>query len=431
MPDTVSRSSPRRLRHSFVLALLATTAAAALLGGCTRGPVFGNDAAGNPPSAARLAGEPDPSAQGAIAQWAGAYAKNPQDPRMALGYARALKAIGSKDQALEVLKTAYQTAPTGEVAGELGRLALDMGRLDIAKTTLQVAEAQGVRDWKTLSAQGTLRAKQGHNAEAEQYYLAALQLQPDAVSVINNLALAFALDNKVDKAEELLRNAVKNGHEDKRVRQNLALVLGLQGKYDEARQLASVDMSATDARANVAYLRNMLTQPTQVASLDRDGPDEVDAVPDAERAPGEDWQPFAAKGSVKSPKPMANAEPVKPQAKPVHLAAAPQAAQPQVAQSPAAQPRVAQASKPQTSAPVAPVSSKQPAQPAAVVASAPAAAPVSQPAPSATPSRVAALLPAETGSSSFAKTPVQAANAQAKGPQLAPAAVTLLRDNLQ
>ena len=412
MPDTVPRSRPR-LRHSFVLALLATTAAAALLGGCTRGPVFGNDAAGNPPSAERLAGEPDPSAQGAIAQWAGAYSKNPHDPRMALGYSRALKAIGSKDQALEVLKTAYQTSPTGELAGELGRLALDMGRLDIAKATLQVAEAQGVRDWKTLSAQGTLRAKQGHNAEAEQYYLAALQLQPDAVSVINNLALAFALDNKVDKAEDLLRNAVKNGHEDKRVRQNLALVLGLQGKYDEARQLASVDMSATDARSNVAYLRNMLTQPTQVASLDSDGPDEVDAVPDAERAPGEDWQPFAAKGSAKSPKPVANAEQVKPQAKPVHLAAAPQA------------------SKPQTSTPVAPASSKQPAQPSAVVVSAPAAAPASQPAPSAAPARVAVLLPAETGSSSFAKTPEQAANAQAKGPQLAPAAATLLRDNLQ
>jgi Flp pilus assembly protein TadD len=412
VPDTVPRSRPR-LRHSFVLALLATTAAAALLGGCTRGPVFGNDAAGNPPSAERLAGEPDPSAQGAIAQWAGAYAKNPHDPRMALGYSRALKAIGSKDQALEVLKTAYQTSPTGELASELGRLALDMGRLDIAKATLQVAEAQGVRDWKTLSAQGTLRAKQGHNAEAEQYYLAALQLQPDAVSVINNLALAFALDNKVDKAEDLLRNAVKNGHEDKRVRQNLALVLGLQGKYDEARQLASVDMSATDARSNVAYLRNMLTQPTQVASLDSDGPDEVDAVPDAERAPGEDWQPFAAKGSAKSPKPVANAEQVKPQAKPVHVAAAPQA------------------SKPQTSTPVAPASSKQPAQPSAVVASAPAAASASQPAPSAAPARVAVLLPAETRSSSFAKTPEQAANAQAKGPQLAPAAATLLRDNLQ
>ena len=58
------------------------------------------------------------------------------------------------------------------------------------------------------------------------------------MSVTNNLALAYALDGKADKAEELLRKAVASGHEDKRVRQNLALVLGLQGKFDEARQVA-------------------------------------------------------------------------------------------------------------------------------------------------------------------------------------------------
>ena len=204
---------------------------------------------------------------------------------MALGYARALKAIGSKEQALEVLKTSYQTAPTGEVAAELGRLALDMGRLDIAKATLQVAEAQGVRDWKTLSALGTLRAKQNQHAEAQQYFLAALQLEPNAVSVINNLALSYALDNKVDRAEDLLRNAVREGHEDKRVRQNLALVLGIEGKYDEARKVAQVDLPESDAKANMAYLRNMLTQPTAVASLDTGGRDEVDAVPNGKGGP--------------------------------------------------------------------------------------------------------------------------------------------------
>ena len=118
-----------------------------------------------------------------------------------------------------------------------------MNRLDIAQQTLKVAEAQGVKDWKTLSAQGTLRAKQGQHAEAQQYYLAALQEQPDAVSVINNLALSYALDGKAEKSEELLRKAVASGHGDKRVRQNLAMVLGLQGKFDEARQVASVDMT--------------------------------------------------------------------------------------------------------------------------------------------------------------------------------------------
>ena len=57
-----------------------------------------------------------------------------------------------------------------------------------------------------------------------------------------------------------------SGHEDKRVRQNLALVLGLQGKFDEARKVASLDMSDQEAKSNMAYLRNMLSKPTQFAA---------------------------------------------------------------------------------------------------------------------------------------------------------------------
>ena len=179
----------------------------------------------------------------------------------------------------------------GEIAAELGRLALDMGRLDIAQQTLKVAETQGVKDWKTLSAQGTLRAKQGQHAEAQQYYLAALREQPDAVSVINNLALSYALDGKPKKSEELLRKAVASGHEDKRVRQNLALVLGLQGKFDEARQVASADMTEQEAKSNTTYLRNMLSSQAQFAAAKSDGANDV----------GDDnWEPFAANHAASS-----------------------------------------------------------------------------------------------------------------------------------
>ncbi len=146
-----------------------------------------------------------------------------------------------------------------------------MGRLDIAKYTLQVAEAQGVHDWKTLSALGTLHAKAGEHSEAQRYFLAALKAQPDAISVTNNLALSYALDGKADKAEQLLRNAVASGPDDKRVRQNLALVLGVQGKFDEARKIASSDLPEADAKSNMAYLKSMLSAPTSVASL---GPDD-------------------------------------------------------------------------------------------------------------------------------------------------------------
>ena len=113
-------------------------------------------------------------------------------------------------------------------------------------------------------------------------------MQPDAVPVINNLALSYALDGKANKAEDLLRKATASGHEDKRVRQNLALVLGLQGKFGEARQIASSDMKDTEAKASMAYLQNMLDKPTRMAALP---PDESD-----EDSTGDEWAPFASAG---------------------------------------------------------------------------------------------------------------------------------------
>ncbi len=182
-----------------------------------------------------------------------------------------------------------------------------MGQLDIATQALKTAEAQGIDDWKTLSAQGTLRAKQAQYAEAEQYFLAALQKEPNAISVTNNLALAYALDGKADKAEELLRKAVASGQGDKRVRQNLALVLGIEGKYDEARQIASVDMGEQEAKANVTYLRNMLTSPNAFASAK---PDDNAALASSQDDDG--WQPYDTSASEVAPVRAAAATPPSP-----------------------------------------------------------------------------------------------------------------------
>jgi Flp pilus assembly protein TadD len=282
-----------RFRGSLGLALLASAAASGMLGACTpKNPLAA------PPSAQFAAGETTDGAM-AVTRWAEAYAKRPQDPRVALGYARALKGIGSKDKAFDVLKTAHQRdRNNGELASELGRLAIDMGRLDVAKASLEAAEAQGSRDWRTLSAQGTLHAKQGEHGAAQQYYLAALQQEPDAVSVINNLALSYALDGKADKAASLLRKTVAAGNADRRVRQNLALVLGLDGKFDEARQLASVDMPAANAQASMSYLRNMVSAPGNVAALDEAA---------GEPLGGDDWQPYAEESGQSAKAATANA----------------------------------------------------------------------------------------------------------------------------
>ena len=197
--------SSSRARPCAVLALIATAAAGLLLSGC-----------GTTEGLFSLKSLPEENVQMSASQavtatqeWAAAYAKNPEDPRNVIGYARTLKALGSDDKALEILKTAFQASPTnGDIAAELGRLALETDHLEIAKPALELADQQGVHDWSTLSALGTLRAKEGQHDQAQRYYLAALENQPDALSVINNLALSYMLDGKAQNAEELLRKAV-------------------------------------------------------------------------------------------------------------------------------------------------------------------------------------------------------------------------------
>ncbi|HMK41561.1 MAG TPA: tetratricopeptide repeat protein, partial [Methyloceanibacter sp.] len=125
--------SSSRARPCAVLALIATIATGLLLSGCgTTEGLFSLKSL--PEENVQLSAS---QAITATQEWAAAYAKNPEEPRNVIGYARALRALGSDDKALEILKAAFRTNPTnGDIATELGRLALEMNHLEIAKPAL-------------------------------------------------------------------------------------------------------------------------------------------------------------------------------------------------------------------------------------------------------------------------------------------------------
>ena len=186
------------------------------------------------------------------------FAKAPRDPDKAVTYARALKAIGEKRQALAVLQQAASfNGNHRALNSEYGRLALEFDQVTLALRLLEAADDPANPDWRVISARGTALAKQGNYREAIPLYERALTLVPNQGSVLNNLALAYAMEGNADKAEPLLKRAAAAG-EDTRVNQNLALVLSLQGKYDEARTVASRDMPADKAAADVDYLRRIV-----------------------------------------------------------------------------------------------------------------------------------------------------------------------------
>jgi Flp pilus assembly protein TadD len=72
--------------------------------------------------------------------------------------------------------------------------------------------------------------------------------------------MSYVLTGDLPSAEKLLRQAVAAPGADSRVRQNLALVVGLQGRFDEAEKIAGEELAPEQAKANIAYLREMLAQ---------------------------------------------------------------------------------------------------------------------------------------------------------------------------
>ena len=146
---------------------------------------------------------------------------------MALAYAKALTADGRFQQALAVADNA--TDPLAPY-------------------------------WEALSVRGAIYDQLGEHAAARQDYQQALLLAPGEPSLRANLGLSYAMTGDLARAEAELRHAVALPNASSQVRQNLALVIGLQGRFSEAQAIYAAELPPEEVAANMAYIRQMLSQ---------------------------------------------------------------------------------------------------------------------------------------------------------------------------
>jgi Flp pilus assembly protein TadD len=244
--------------------LLVVVGGGLLAGGCSQmGSAQALLTAAQAPSLAEAAAPPAQDGrtelQKATEYWGKAYAKDPRDAKTAINYAKNLKAMGEKQQALAVMQQASIYHGTNRALNaEYGRLALEFDQVSLAQKLLEQADDPANPDWRVISARGTVLAKQGIYKDAIAHYQRALTVAPNEASILNNLAMAYVALGEPDKAEPLLKRAAAAGSRDGRVNQNLALALSLQGKYDEAKVAAGHDLSADKAAANVDYVRSIV-----------------------------------------------------------------------------------------------------------------------------------------------------------------------------
>ena len=188
--------------------------------------------------------------------WVEAYAKNSHDEKAIIGNARALEAEGGKDKAFSLLQqAAIYNSDSKLIASEEGRLDLDWGQTPLAERLLTRANDPAGPDWHILNALGTIPAQRGNKPIARAYFEKAAKLAPREPSVLNNLALTYALDDDPARAEGLLRQATAAGSDTIRERQKLTLVLGIEGKLDEVQPVAATALGKDKAGAKKTFLQ--------------------------------------------------------------------------------------------------------------------------------------------------------------------------------
>ncbi len=239
-------------------AICLALACALTLGACAKDPRHTGSVRVSPGSVANMTVA---QLEGQLQRADANYKRNPKDKRSGLIFGALLRMTGRDEQALAVMRQLVIHHPQdNDVLSAYGKALAATGNLREALGVIERAQRPDRPDWRLLSAQGAILDQMEQPDQAREYYRKALDIAPNEPTVLSNLGMSYLLTNDLASAESYLRKANNLPGADSRVRQNLALVVGLQGRFDEAERIASAELPTQEAKANVDYLRQMLSQ---------------------------------------------------------------------------------------------------------------------------------------------------------------------------
>lgn len=135
-----------------------------------------------------------------------------------------------------------------------GRALEQAGQLDKARKTYEAALADHPGSAPLLHRLGIVADRQKRHADAERFFLSALEASPRNADVLGDLGYCYFLQGKLDEASDSLTEAVALDPKNPRHRNNLGLVLGHQQDYDAAFEQFAAAGSEADAYYNMAFI---------------------------------------------------------------------------------------------------------------------------------------------------------------------------------
>lgn len=192
----------------------------------------------------------------AVAAYQTLYARDPTDVEVIVGLVRNLRYAGSVDNAIAIAESAMaRPIKDPRLLAERGKLELARGRPEGAIYYFRDLIGQGIADWQIHSAFGIACDLLGWFEEAREAYHAALAASPGNASVLNNLALSYALQGDVDRAITILTRVAESPAAAIQIRQNLGLLYAFKGETSRAGDIARRDLPPREAASNLDYYR--------------------------------------------------------------------------------------------------------------------------------------------------------------------------------
>ena len=128
------------------------------------------------------------------------------------------------------------------------------GQLDQARKFYEELGQEYPNRYEVVHRLGVLADQQRRHREAEGFLSQAAQLAPGNAEILNDLGYCLYLQGKIDAAEGSLRQALSIDPAPARFHNNLGLVLGFQGRYQESLAEFRLAGSEADAQYNLAFV---------------------------------------------------------------------------------------------------------------------------------------------------------------------------------
>lgn len=182
----------------------------------------------------------------------------------ALSMADAMRKNGDLDNAEIAYREIIKNEPKLLKAKEgYGLLRLAKGEFDKAGTLLSEVHDKDPKRWQTLNGLGIILIERGSIDDALVYFKEALKYSENNPSILNNIGLAYAINDEPENAMQALGKAVDETSvksvQRRHVELNLALVLGVYGDMETAEKILKQHLPDAAVANNLgmyAYLAN-------------------------------------------------------------------------------------------------------------------------------------------------------------------------------